>query len=241
VNLDYRLELSLWIALSIGLYAGVANFRWYVLRPGRWRFASWLKRWEKTWACEIIQEVAGLIFYLGIPYAALIRGVALPRWMGLSHLDWIGGTGRGVVLGFIFFLLFLLLHWYYFRSVKNTGVEIVNTMDSSGYPFFRLQNALFQEVHWAFYRSLPIIYLGDFYWGVLLGLPIIFLEWVLDPLWRKSLKEPGPAFTLITQGGLALVMSVIFLHTRNLALCFCIHWAIMEGLHIADRAWGKPT
>ncbi|HDN80336.1 MAG TPA: hypothetical protein ENG33_07735 [Chloroflexi bacterium] len=226
--MDYRLEWGLWVLLSIILYAGWGNFRRYVVEKGRGRAGLWLQRQLQNPFMQWAFELGAVLYYLGIPYVALIRGIAVPRFMGLSHLDWVKGTGYTAVLCLAFFLILALMQVYILRVCgydPDTG--------ASGM-FTRLQEGLFLQAHWAFYRAFATAFLGV-YWGVLMGLALAGVEWGLSPEGREVFGVPKVAFKLMRIGGLAIATSVVFLFSQNLLLALVAHWLLAEGLARVGR------
>lgn len=229
-RLDYKINLVLWIGLSFLLYAVGASIAWHYRdpRPGRiGRLVGAVKRWPH-WPFQILR----LLYYLGIPYLALLQGVTSPRLMGLVGADWFGGMGMGVALGTGAFLLLALAWWHYARTTQRSypqegnpfSARISDILQPWGWPPLLLE-VICLETHWAFYRSGPALLL-DHYSGVFLGLLIALGERYSDPNIRHSLSSPGQAEGILMEGGMALVMAIVYLFTRNLWLCMFIHFGI---------------
>jgi hypothetical protein len=85
------------------------------------------------------------------------------------------------------------------------------------------RDTIYSEIHWAFYRSCPILFLGD-YWGVFVGFLIVILEWWIDPAWRASFLEAEG----VTRLGIAFSMAIVYLFTQNLWLVILVHLTIAE-------------
>jgi len=223
--MDYRLEFTLWVLLSIALYAGWWNFHHYVVELSRWRIGAWLHRQFQKPVAEVVLECIAALYYLGIPFAAIIRGVALPRFIGLSHLDWVYGTGNAVALGLLFSVLLGLLQAYILRAGRKKGV----TLDDHRGFFQWGKEALFLQIHWAFYRALVITWLG-MHWGTLLGLLLPLAEWLLTPQGRQTFQNLQVTLRLVNVWGLAVTSAVIFLYSRNFLFTLLAHWLIGWGL-----------
>ena len=86
-----------------------------------------------------------------------------------------------------------------------------------------LIEVLYLEVHWAFYRGASIVLLEEIYRGVFIGLGLVYLEWALNPFWRRGWRSDGVAADQWLRAALALVAALVFLSTRNLWLCFGVH------------------
>jgi hypothetical protein len=268
--IDYRVELNLWIALSILIYAASVNLAWRWRRPRPGRLASWVEKakgWLLAgWFLQLLRFAyyVGLPFCLllngdaverslrrflgfGIPLSFLMRGVLLPRAMGLGGLttsEWFAGVGVGIALGLGAFFLIALGWWYWIRSVRKLPWEqatspgagasvgesavIASPLPSQAW-WVILWEAIYAEMHWAFYRAGPIVLLDHYYAGVFLGFLILNLEWWTDPAWRHSWGSVGQRRDVVLRWSLAFVMAIIFLFTRNLWLAIPLHWAIEMG------------
>jgi len=165
--MDDELQPILWLAFSCLLYALATNVAWYHrdLRTGRiGRLVEVLRRWPYgAWFLQPLR----LLYYLGLPYLALLRGIVNLRSMGLVDLDWLRDLGRGAVLGGGA-LLFLALVWsYYARSTRqlHPGADPLSSrLAILNQPWgwaLLLLDVVYLEAHWAFYRSLPIQLLDD--------------------------------------------------------------------------------
>ncbi|MFQ6059080.1 MAG: hypothetical protein ACE5MB_09420 [Anaerolineae bacterium] len=239
--MDHQLEPVLWLALSFVLYALATNVTWYYRqpRPGRvGRLVEAIRNWPYR---DGPLQALRLLYYLGLPYLALLKGVINPRSMGLSDLDWLRGAGLGVALGGGAFLLLALTWWYYAHSTHLLYPQAdplsshLTTLNRPWGWALLLLDVIYLEVHWAFYRSGPIQVLADLYSGVFLGLALAFLEAYSSPHLRRGLRQPEQAGGILLTGSLALVVALIYLFTHNLWLCVLSHLGIEVGLL---RLWG---
>lgn len=229
--IDYKVESALWMVFSIGVYALGVDIAWHYRRPRSGRLGQWVetvKGWPyRYWLLEAVR----FLYYIGIPYAALLRGTVLPRLMGLTHLDWVKGIGLGAVLGGGTFLLLALIWWWYARAIaalpfsararrgKSLGDDFMN-----GWALLR--EVIYLETHWAFYRSVIILLLDDDYTGIFLGFLLVTLEWAINPAWREDLSSPRRSADLLMRWSMAFTTALIFLFIRNLWLLIPIHWAL---------------
>jgi len=229
--IDYKVESALWVVFSIGLYALGADIAWHYrrLRPGRLgQWAGAIKKWPyRHW----LLEVARFLYYIGIPYTALLRGVALPRLMGLAELDWVKGIGLGTALGGGTFLMLALIWWWYARAIaalplSARGRRGASLGDDSTNGWILLQEAIYLETHWAFYRSAAILLLDNHYAGAFLGFLLITLEWSINPAWRRDLSLPWRSVNTLARWSMAFATTIIFLFVRNLWLLVPLHWSI---------------
>jgi hypothetical protein len=96
-------------------------------------------------------------------------------------------------------------------------------------------DALYLQVHWAFYRGALAVELGDVYTGVFLGLGLIYLEWALNPFWQQGWRDKNLAAGQWLRAALALVAAILFLFTRNLWVCLGVHGALELTFHSLGR------
>jgi len=234
--IDYKVELALWVGLSMGLYALGVHTAWGYRRPRPGRLGHWveaLKGWpHRCWLLEAVR----FLYYIGIPYAALLRGAALPRLMGLTDPDWVKGIGLGTALGGGTFLLLALIWWWYVRAIaalplpaRERGGASLEDDSTNGWTLLR--EVIYLETHWAFYRSATILFLDDYYAGTFLGFLLVTLEWAINPAWRRDLSLPWRSVNILMKWSMAFAIAIIFLFTRNLWVLVPIHWAIEMACH----------
>jgi hypothetical protein len=233
----YKVELALWVGLSIGLYALGVDMAWHYRRPRPGRMGRWVgvvKGWPYGhWLLEAIR----LLYYIGIPYAALLRGVALPRLMGLTNLNWFKGIGLGTVLGGGNLLLLALIWRWYARAVaalplsarERAGTSLEFAGSTNKWAFLR--EAIYLESHWAFYRSATILLLDDYYVGIFLGFLLVTLEWAMNPAWRKDWGLSWRSTDILMRWSMAFTMAIIFFFIRNLWVLVLIHWGVEMACH----------
>lgn len=243
--IDYKVESALWIGFSIGLYALGVGIAWHYRRPRPGRLGHWVetvKGWPyHNWPLEAIR----FLYYIGIPYAALLRGAVLPRLMGLTDPDWVKGIGLGMALGGGTFLLFAMICWWYARAVAALPLSAreqrgVALGDSSASGWIFLREVIYLQTHWAFYRSATILLLDDHYMGTFLGFLLVTLEWAINPAWRKDLSLPWRSANVLMRWGMAFVTAIIFLFTRNFWLLVPIHWGIEMACHRLLAGLSQP-
>ena len=234
--LDYKVGSALWVVFSIGLYALGVDIVWHYRRPRPGRLGQWVET-VKGWPCRHwLLEAVRFLYYIGIPYAALLRGVGLPRLMGLTNLDWVKGIGLGTALGGGTFLLLALIWWWYARAIAALPLSArercgTSLGDDSTNGWILLREAIYLETHWAFYRSAAILLLDNHYAGIFLGFLLVTLEWSINPAWRADLSLPWRSASTLMRWGLALTTAIIFLFIRNLWLLVPIHWGIEMACH----------
>jgi hypothetical protein len=216
-----------------------------------------LKRRERrpSWVTRILEWEYGpslfvflrALFYVGIPFAALIwgRDAVIGRLLGLQPMvslnallgepvtaaeiaanwaDWARDVGWAVGLGTAAWAV-LSAGWWAASRAPTSHLPAGSSLS----PWARLREATFHEVHWAFYRNAPILELG-LYWGAWFGLGLAALEALLNPHWRVSLGSPDGAPAAVMRAGMAVLSTVLFLQTQNLWLTVMVHWAVTWGL-----------
>jgi hypothetical protein len=239
---DYRLELVIWVLVSI-LFYGITVNLWYHLRraPSSW-MSRRLSALESSPYGQWLFQALRLVYYLCIPYLALTRGVSNPTLMGMWAADWFderwfGELASGLALGLGAFLLLLWGWRHYLLALRGTDHQVAG----EPYLFERrllaapwgwglvLLEVLYLEMHWSFYRSATIRAAGDYY-GVFLGFLLVLAEWCLNPAIRSDLgiaRRGGETLTTMT---IAFSISTIYYFTANLWLCMVIHITIQFGL-----------
>lgn len=233
--IDWESPLLPWVLGSVLAYALASNTLWLVRSrgSGRQRQGQW------------IVEVGRFLFYLGIPYLALggwprppFQGLLLPEdmgWVGFNPrwpaARWLESVGTGLALG-LGLLLILLVAWI--SANRGSGSY---RLQFPRRPWWALVvDVLYMEVHWAFYRGALAVALGDVYAGVFLGLGLVYLEWGLNPFWRRGWRSKSLAAVRWLRAAMALGIALIFLLTRNLWVCLAVHASIeLAFWHLGRR------
>lgn len=215
--------LVFWVGGSLLAYVLGANVLWLFRDSLRRPYARWL------------MQVGRFSLYLVLPYLAL-GGWPRQPYQGLLSLEDLGIVG-------------LSEHWPLTRWLEAAGVGLAavviavviltiawasaNRRDGSTWLLFSaspwwavLVGVLYLEVHWAFYRGALAVMLGDAYAGTFLGLGLIYLEWSLDPFWRQGWRLGSQAAQRWLRAALVLVITLLFLLTRNLWVCLAAHLLI---------------
>jgi hypothetical protein len=186
-----------------------------------------------------LAEVGRFFLYLGIPYLAL-GGWPRGPFEGLLSLDdvglvgfsgrwpitrWLESAGTGLGMGLVALLILALA----LAAARRNG---------AGLHFQRrpwwlyLIDAIYLEVHWAFYRGALSVLFQEKYAAVFAGLGLVYLEWSLDPFWRHGWRLETRATRQWLRAALALVSSLVFLFTRSLWICLGVH--LLVGLALSQ-------
>ncbi len=255
-ELGHAGQLAAWLVVSFSLYALAAQLAWQLRwslqnarndpdshpehNQGLWRLLDWpFMPW--------LEQAARFGYYLGIPFLAAtsgaigadllgIRGsewVAGKSFQGFLREDWAQGAGLATVS-----VLAICSVWLASRLLARRQELVPLPTRLPGSAWQRLLDALYDQIHWAFYRSGPILWLDDVYWGVFAGLALVLLEATLNPNHRWSIQDPETAAAPLLRLGIAWSSALLFLATRNLWLTMAAHLAIV-GLLSAQRQ-GEP-
>ncbi len=213
-----RNALAVALVLSIILFALVSNLAWSGKgRPGR-HPGHRLVPFRGTKVARALLESARWLYYLGFPYLTLVLGFNTVRALGLWSSDWFGpiGWAAGLTLGTA-----VVLIWVW-RPYNRT--EQMNLREPPRWSWARrIVESLYQQGHWAFYRSGPILWLNDFYLGTFLGLGLVLIEASTNPNVRMSLRDTGRADAPLWIGSIAIATSIIFVFTENVWYCLGAH------------------
>lgn len=224
-SVEPRRALAIIIGASIVLYALVANLAWLTRnrRTGRiGRFMSWS---STSRIAHSLGELARWVYYLVVPWATLMLGYSTAHALGVWGMDWLNGVIYFAVLAVGAGIVIL---WVWRPYTQN---EHLRTIDESGWTRARhIIEITYQEAHWAFYRSGPILWLGDFYWGSFLGLALVLIEGWSNPTVRASAHDIARADAPLWSGSLAIISTIVFIFTQNVWYCLAVHLLLDLGL-----------
>ena len=253
--MDLRIELALWTAGSVMLSVLGAQLAWRAQQ----RPASWLGRFRSGWAGNrlgyAILFLVRLAYYLGLPYAVLMRhalspvviGLAgtqtpdLPWWMlGRNPGDWTEAIRWAAILG-VLAAATLALGWW--NVSRATGAEFPSGgVLPAPSLLVAAREGIYAEIHWAFYRAAPLMFIADSYWATLAGAALVIAEWALDPAWHVGLANGSRRETVLMQLAWLALSTSMFMLARNVWLAILLHvalaWAVGEwaALLAAKRA-----
>lgn len=249
-GLGARRELALWVAISVLLHTLGALLAWRFRRPQAGRLGRTLQRLRRHWSGPLLLQVIRFAYFLGLPYALLIRrgvlelqplGLLGPADLDQSVLGWGGewliATGRMVAVGLVGALV-VLWGWANLKWVLSHTDEGRWTMDG-GTTGVLVRETIYLQVHWAFYRTAPLLWLGagNEGWAAFAGVGIVALEAALDPRFWAALGDPSRAARPLFTGVLCWLSALGFALTRNLWLVATAHAALAWG---SLRWLGRP-
>ncbi len=222
-------NLWLWIATSVLLSTLVNGLAW------RRRPAAGGIPCPIQWLLSVLREAGRFLYFVGLPYVALLSGLIPATQVGLVNREWLRDLTLSLPLGLGAFLVLLLLRALTLWREKTAPGGTL-TGESSPSLWLTLRESTYQEIHWAFYRSAPLLAVDDRTQGIALGLGIVALEAWLNPSWRERWHHPHLAATALRTAGLAVIMAVIFGITGNLWITLGLHVAVESA---SAWAWSR--
>ncbi len=204
--------------VSIALYALAANLVWARHELPVRRLRRQMETAESNPAGRVLGELARWVYYLGLPYVALILGYTSIRALGIWATSWLEPLVWATALGVGTVIVFLWV-WRPFARMEH-----VYAVDQPQWSWARrVIEAIYQQAHWAFYRSGPILWLGDFYWGSFVGLFLTLIEGWTNPSVRSSIRDIHRADAPLWTGSIAVVTTIIFIFSENVWYCLATH------------------
>ncbi|MCW1971090.1 MAG: hypothetical protein KIH69_023525 [Anaerolineae bacterium] len=147
---------------------------------------------------------------LGLPIVPFASGIVGRDLMGFgqsNYGDYVVGFSRshwmlGLQITLILILLCIGLLWLADRSDR----QLQNPAAS---PLSLWQRAIYDEVHWLFYRAVPVLLLNDLFYGSLIGSVLICAEIVI-----QHRKQTPTLKTFIC----VAASSLLYIITQNIGL-----------------------
>ena len=228
--------LVTWVAAFFVANVLFANLAWFlflhhwdrsvtILRHPFWRAYAPLMR---------------ALWYIGVPYAALVSGLATPEQFGLTLIDWRKAAAETapVVLAAFFagVLLLLPLSIAARRHCNSASFPAVQSRALLSRPWgfsFFLIEALCLQAQWMFYRAAAYDYAGDARTAAGGALALAIAGWALDPRWRSELGRSGAAEDHYLVAALAIVSAILYLTVPNFWMLLATHvllWFSWLGL-----------
>jgi hypothetical protein len=198
---------------------------------------------------RVAGQAARLIYFVGLPYAALLARSLSPIDLGVagnsgpilgwSSVDWLNQLNDALIIGLLALIPIGLAARQMARGGQSLGVDGRSTGAT-------LIDAAYAEIHWAFYRAAPYVILRDVYAATLIGLALIGIE-LLVTLVRNGLgRQPEDRQAWLGQALLLALSAAIFIITRNVWLALIMHLVVELAIkfwsaQLADRMWGQPA
>ncbi len=182
---------------------------------------------------RVVEQVGRLLYFVGLPYAALLTKSLSPIDLGLagntgpivgwSSIDWLAQLNQVLVIGILALIPIGLAARQMARAGQPLGVDVRSTGAI-------LIDAAYDELHWAFYRAAPLILVTDVYWATLIGLGLVGVE-VLVTLVRNGLgAQPEDRQSWLGQTLLLALSATVYILTRNVWLALVLHIVIEVAL-----------
>jgi len=238
-----------WLICSVSVTIVVSNLAWLFRHPHPGRLGQTIASLASCRFAPWLPQAFRLLYYIGLPFAALFWGhdAVVGRILGLQPLmlpflnpqygspatsnnwtDWTRDAGWALAVAVGTWIV-LTLGWSTYRRALCTSGEMNSNNSAPTSGWILLREATYHEVHWAFYRNMPVITFGP-YWGVWIGLAISAVEASLCPAWRHSLADPQDAPTSLMRAALSVTSGVLYLVTQNLWLAIIVHWTVTWGV-----------
>jgi hypothetical protein len=218
------------MALSLGLFVGR-----YLLKQEKYKY-----QFEKLTATPGVKSVAVFIYFVGLPYLALILGILTPRLLGLTgleHFTLINWDSPALAVQLQQATTLLLVTWLLDSSTAllaglaallvMRGVWL--TLAHRGVALPRVQGSalwiLYDALHWAFYRAIFWFMTDSLYLGVVLGAGVVVLEWLLVYWPHRRQTTYQQQFMVNTI--ILLLTATNFYYSPNLWLLLPVHWLLV--------------
>lgn len=231
--MEAKTELLIWTAINLLLCIVVVNAV-YRVRQGRL-----VESMDGSAPGALLREASLFIMMVGIPFLSLISGAAgldllalgadlgAPNQIaGFTFQNWIRGVG--VTAAVITSVLVIL--WIGNRSAPRGEYWRIG--------WIGLRDAFYNEIHWTFYRAAPMLWLGDAYWGVIIGTVLALLEWFTHPHSATLLHDIASRQWLTVRLACLICSGFLFLATGNLWLMMAADLTIQLA---ASRLLSSPS
>ena len=221
-----------WVAAFFVANVLFANLAWYVFLRHADRSVSILR--HPFW--RAYAPLMRALWYIGVPYAALVSGLATPEQFGLGLIDWRGAAAETapIVLAAFFVGALLLLPlslpaWRHRTRASFPAVQSRALLSRSwGFSFFLIE-ALCLQAQWMFYRAAAYDYADDARTAAGGALALAIAGWALDPRWRSELGRPGAAEDHYLVAALAMVSAILYLTVPNFWMLLATHVLLWFG------------
>jgi len=242
--MNSQIDLALILGLSIVVYSLATYGNWYYRchadEPALRRLRGKIPHspvW--SWTCH----ASRFAYYIGLPYLALRQGIIPASTMGLG--EWTAASDdvlATIGLALAAFVILSVAQRSYSRSLLPEQTKTSRAQSQDRHWVTATLDVLYLEVHWAFYRSGPIFWLGgDYYTGSFFGFLLITLEELLNPRMRNALKRPQTSIAILVRWSTALCMTTAFYFSRSLWLVIGLHWLVEMGSLCVQRALSHKT
>lgn len=188
--------------------------------------AAQLDRLRLTAGGRFLEQLLRLAYFIGVPYAALLTGSISAMDMGLtgasgSILGWSPAAWlRGLSLALMLGVIVLIPIGAASRQIARAGQSLGADDRSAGAV---IVEAIYAEIHWAFYRAAPLILLNDVYTAVLFGAVLVGVEWLVVLIRNGLGPSPEERQIWLRRSALLALSATLFVLTRNAWLAIFLH------------------
>lgn len=224
--------------------------------------SSWLKRklqpstFFNQLGFSYISKILQLIYFIGLPYLALISGLIPARLFGLKGWDTLSATIADMLLthsfgnwqpGFIAILqlwlpdigvlvnifigfigIGLFFGWFYLR--ENSAIPL---------PFPSKLQSIFDLIHWGFYRAILWRITGDLYSAVLGSVLLLLIEYLL--VYKMGVKDSDTVSQMAIRFGGNTIVAIGFLFAPNLWVAGMLYLLVLQGTIFVFRFYPSSS
>lgn len=198
--------------------------------------AAQLARLRATGGGRFLEQFLRLIYFIAVPYAALLTGGIASIDMGLtgaggsilgwSPAEWLRGASTVLTLGALVLFPISLASRQIARAGQPLGIE-----DRSAGAV--IVDAIYAEIHWAFYRAAPLILLTDVYAAAICGALLVGVEWIVVLIRNGLSPSAEERQQWLRRGALLTLSAALFALTQNVWLAMVTH----SVLELLWRVW----
>jgi len=228
------LPIGWWLVASLLLNVIATNLSWRICNRavgGGQRAAALGKQASSM---ITLPAIAGFMYNIGLPYAALLAGVLTPETLGLTETHWLTSTGIATAMTAATGVMLWLYRRDLRRGLLENGGSALPAAHASPLPLVTAWRVAFRQAHWAFYRAAAIVLLGS-YTGVFGGCGLVLGEWTLNPAWRAGWSDERQRWSLTFDLALVFASAILFVYTRNAWLCVTMHTILALIFAQGDR------
>jgi hypothetical protein len=148
----------------------------------------------------------------------------------LLLLSWLPGIPTLISLTLLVLAL-LVAAWLAYGRLRRrltSGLTARQLVLATGQPPRRTP-AVYQAIHWSFYRSAVWFLTGDLYLAVAGGIALVVAEWMLQPVAREGIGYALARESLFVEASVLIATAIIFFFVPNLWLLVPIHWLLLKA------------
>ncbi len=243
---DPRALSATLVLASIMLHLLGSNLAWQYRAVPHSPLARWIRQLALSTFSRAVYEVLRLLYYIAVPFGALLFGWVDIRAMGLGYLDWADGLRWTIVLALAAWSLLMFVWVPYLRATSGVPVRFRSETQSWAR---RVVEVVYMQAHWAFYRAACILILANFlnddmavYWGTSAGIALVLIEAWADPRVRRQIAQVGEGELALWSAGQGIINTVGFVLTRNVWLLALLHLTLEFSVpHLRIMPQPVPT